>query len=134
MSPVSLTPQHLQRQIQASNEQGPLVIDVRGRRHFSRARIAGSQNIPAGLLLSGEHPDRDLILIGSRDGEAEAIADQLHASGFHRRIQHLAGGLEAWREAGLALESSGPRHSAGQDTTNHGLSWLQNLTVALAIR
>lgn len=107
MNSLSLEPRDLQRQLARAPEQHPpLVIDVRRRRRFHRARIAGSHNVPAGLLLSGEHPDRDLILIGEGDDDAQAVAEALLQSGFHRRIQHLAGGVEGWQEAGLDLETS----------------------------
>jgi rhodanese-related sulfurtransferase len=95
MSNLSLAPRDLHLQlVRAADHHAPLVIDVRRQRQFLRARIAGSHNIPAGRLLSGEHPDHDLILIGARAGEAEAVAEALHQSGFHRRIQHLQAGLD----------------------------------------
>jgi hypothetical protein len=34
------------------------------------------------------------------------VAEALHQSGFHRRIQHLQGGLAAWEQAGLDLEAA----------------------------
>ena len=107
MSNLSLAPRDLHLQlVRAADHHAPLVIDVRRQRQFVRARIAGSHNIPAGRLLSGEHPDHDLILIGARAGEAEAVAEALHQSGFHRRIQHLQGGLAAWQQAGFDLEGA----------------------------
>lgn len=107
MSKLPLAPRDLLQQLQRpAAVHGPLVVDLRPQRQFRRARIAGSHNIPAAQLLSGEHPDRDLILIAERPGQAEAVAEQLHDDGFHRRIQHLQGGVVAWREAGLNLEST----------------------------
>lgn len=107
MSKLPLAPRDLLQQLQRPAAiHGPLVVDLRPQRQFRRARIAGSHNIPAAQLLSGEHPDRDLILIAEQAGQAEAVAEQLHDDGFHRRIQHLRGGVVAWREAGLNLESA----------------------------
>ena len=130
MSTPSLAPHDLQRQLaRVADHHAPLVIDVRKRRQFHRARITGSHNIPAGRLLSGEHPDHDLILIGARDGEAEAVAEALHQSGFHRRIQHLQGGVEAWEQAGLDLDS-GRQHAADRSAVwSQRRPWLVSLGV-----
>ena len=120
MSSLSLAPHDLQRQLaRSADHSAPLVIDVRRRRQFHRARIAGSHNIPAGRLLSGEHPDHDLILIAARDGEAEAVAEALRQNGFHRHIQHLHGGVAAWKQAGLNLDNS------QQDANHHSAVWSQ---------
>lgn len=120
MSAPSLAPHDLQHQLaRVSDHQAPLVIDVRRRRQFHRARIAGSHNIPAGRLLSSDYPDRDLILIGARAGDAEAVAEALHQCGFHRRIQHLEGGVAAWEQAGLSLDND------RQDAADRSAIWSQ---------
>lgn len=110
MNHLSVAPEQLQRWLVDSgkSQQGqphaPLVVDVRRQSQFRRQRIRGSHNIPAARLLSGEPLDRDLLLIAANTGEAEALAEALHDGGFHRRIQHLDGGLSAWQRAGLPLE------------------------------
>lgn len=84
----------------------PLLVDIRGQRQFQRSRIPGSHNIPAAQLLSGELPDADLILISNSENESGSVAEALHSQGYHRRIQHLAGGYRHWQTAGLPLEGS----------------------------
>lgn len=106
MNSVGIAPQALREQlINNPHPHKALVVDVRGRRQFHHARIPGTHNIPAARLVSGEHHGQDLILIATEAGEAEAIAESLHQAGFHRRIQHLEGGLIAWEKAGLDLET-----------------------------
>ena len=85
----------------------PLVLDLRRGSQFRRARIPGSHHMSVARLLSGEPPDRDLILVAASNQQATTVAEALHASGFHRRIQQLEGGLEGWRQAGYAVEGSG---------------------------
>lgn len=136
MSSFSVAPEHLQRWLQDSakprqpNPHAPLLVDVRRQRQFHQQRIAGSHNIPAALLLSGEPLDRDLILIAAEPGEAEALADALHANGFHRRIQHLEGGLPAWRNAGLPVENV---HTAATADTPGPRSLQRPLLLGLAL-
>lgn len=83
-----------------------LVIDVRSLAEFRRSHIPGSHHIAAGLLLSGEFPDHDLLLVAESDERAVELADALHEAGFHRRIRHLQGGFQAWVIAGLPLEQA----------------------------
>jgi rhodanese-related sulfurtransferase len=95
----------LQRQLSApASQRGPLLVDIRRQRQHQRSRIPGSHNIPAAQLLSGELPDADLILISNSEAESASVAEALHSQGYHRRIQHLAGGYRHWRSAGLPLE------------------------------
>lgn len=88
------------------SRQAPLLVDIRRPGPFQRAHIPGSHNIPAGLLMSSEPPDGDLILIGDNDRDSRAAAEALHSSGYHRRIQRLAGGFSHWQSQGLPLENS----------------------------
>ena len=85
-----------------------LVVDVRSRRQFARAHLPLSHPIPAGLLVSGEWPDCDLLLVDDGNGEAERVREALHNAGYPRRILQLAGGFEAWRAAGFPVEGSRP--------------------------
>lgn len=79
-----------------------------GRSHLSRARghLPGSHPIPAGLLVSGEWPEGELLLVTESDAEAERIREALHAAGYPRRIRHLSGGFLAWHAAGLPVSRS----------------------------
>jgi len=80
-----------------------LIIDLRSRSHYHHRHIPGSHSIPSGMLISGEPPDGDLILVGETTLHSATTLEQLHAQGYARRIRHLAGGFEAWRQLGLPV-------------------------------
>ena len=88
-----------------------LLVDVRSRRQFARGHLPLSQSIPAGLLVSGEWPEGDLILLDGGRGEAERVRDALHRAGYPRQILELVGGFAAWQAAGLPVERSRPSWS-----------------------
>jgi rhodanese-related sulfurtransferase len=83
-----------------------LVVDVRSRRQFARGHLPLSHPIPAGLLVSGEWPEGDLLLVDDGNGEAERVREALHRAGYPLQILQLAGGFAAWRAAGLPEEGS----------------------------
>jgi rhodanese-related sulfurtransferase len=87
-----------------------LILDLRSRRHQRRGRIPGSHSLPCGLLVSGEAPEGDLILVADSSAQATAAAEALRQAGYNRHLRHLDGGVKAWEAAGLPLirpESSG---------------------------
>jgi len=130
MSNAGLHPHELKLLLRSPDApHAPLVVDVRRRGQFNRSHIAGSHHLPVARLLSSEQPDRDLILVTERTEEAIAIADSLHSSGFHRRIQHLSGGVKAWQEAGLALESNGKGGVGVQTTWSLREPWVLSLVL-----
>jgi rhodanese-related sulfurtransferase len=63
-----------------------LVVDVRSRRQFARGHLPLSHAIPAGLLVSGEWPEGDLLLVDDGNGEAERVREALHRGGYPRRL------------------------------------------------
>lgn len=143
---AALTPAELQRRIapglaaaaSQSHASGhaPLIVDLRPPRQFHRSHIPGSSNISRALLLSGEPPEQDLILISERGQVDELVAAGLHDNGFHRRIEHLEGGLAAWTEAGLPLVVADTGQRAALAELNHRLQepWLLSLLLlAVAI-
>ncbi|MGB7563161.1 MAG: rhodanese-like domain-containing protein [Prochlorococcaceae cyanobacterium] len=102
-----LSPQELEK-IQASTEagSGKLVVDIRPRHSFRSAHIPGSHNIPLANLVSGEPPEGDLVLIGGSDQDSARAIEALHRQGYPRRIEHLGGGFDAWRDQGLPVEGA----------------------------
>ena len=76
---------------------GVLVVDIRTRWHYRLSHVAGSHSIPAGLLVAGEAPEEDLLLIGDDSLQAEAVIDQLHEQGYLRKVQYLKGGYPTWQ-------------------------------------
>ena len=98
-----VSPQDLGRRRAAGIE--PLLIDVRSPAEFRAARIADCVNVPLeaatrlGRLLQ---PDTRCLMIcksGYRSGIAVGLAERLGVRG----VGNLAGGVEAWRAAGLPL-------------------------------
>ncbi|MFZ0409592.1 MAG: rhodanese-like domain-containing protein [Cyanobium sp.] len=83
-----------------------LIIDGRPARQFQRGHLPGSHSIPVARLLSTELPDGDLILITEQSPQAMALIDQLHSSGYGRRVRYLEGGLAGWRLQGLPLQTA----------------------------
>jgi membrane protein DedA with SNARE-associated domain/rhodanese-related sulfurtransferase len=91
----------------------PVVLDVR-----SALRQSGDGRIPGALSLAsldadlahlGPPGDRDVIVYCACPNEASAVtvAQRLRAAGF-TRVRPLAGGIDAWRDAGYRLEFVDP--------------------------
>ena len=76
---------------------GVLVVDIRPRWRYRLSHVVGSHSIPAGLLLAGEAPEGDLLLIGNDSQQAEAVIDQLHEQGYLRKVRYLKGGYPTWQ-------------------------------------
>ena len=143
---AALKPTELQRRIAPglatavnqlhASTHAPLILDLRPQRQFRRGHIPGSSNISRALLLSGEPPQQDLILISERGQVDERVAAVLHDNGFHRRIEHLKGGLVAWTEAGLPLVAVETEQTTALAQLSHRLKepWLLSLLLlAVAI-
>lgn len=101
---------------------GFVVIDLRPRRAFRRSHLPGSHSLPAGLLLSGEWPEGDLLLVDGGDGEAVRVRDALHSAGYRRQILLLDGGIPAWRAACLPLVTQEPRRAV-----RHWRDWIRSI-------
>ena len=111
LDPLEVAQRLARPELAAASQSDPstlLVVDVRSRRQFARGHLPLSQPIPAGLLVSGEWPEGDLLLVDDGSGEAERVREALHRGGYPRRILQLAGGFEAWRAAGFPVEGSRP--------------------------
>lgn len=79
------------------------LVDVRGADEFRRERIPGAVSIPGGEKAGAAAAGRRLVLVcntGVRSGQAGARLLEAGEAG----LWHLAGGLQAWKRAGLAVE------------------------------
>jgi rhodanese-related sulfurtransferase len=99
-----------------------LVVDVREPAEYRELHVSGATCIPRGVLelrADPASPSADAALAGSRSGRilvcctrapgARSLlaGETLTAMGFdHAEV--LAGGLNAWSEAGLPVEGDGP--------------------------
>ncbi|MGH7291460.1 MAG: rhodanese-like domain-containing protein, partial [Myxococcota bacterium] len=77
-----------------------LLLDVREPFEAERARIPGAQLIPLGKLEAAlpdlEHwRERPVVVHCQTGGRSRRACELLRAKGF-RRVENLAGGIEAW--------------------------------------
>lgn len=93
---------------QLMNHKNAVLLDVREAEEFARGHVAQAKNIPfAGLAGRfgelGTNKSKPVIVVcerGSRSGKAAA---QLRAQGF-AEVYTLAGGMQAWQQAGLPVK------------------------------
>ena len=94
-----------------------VVIDVREPGEFAQGHLPGAVNLPRGVLEFQVHahpamacstsdalaqPSRPLLLYCLGGGRSALAADSLRLLGFED-VRSLAGGLQAWRNAGLPV-------------------------------
>jgi hydroxyacylglutathione hydrolase len=89
-----------------------LLIDARQAVAHAEAHVPGSVSIPAGSSFGTwlgwvVEPDRPLILLLDDPGEWDDLVRQALRIGYEKVVGYVAGGLEAWRHAGLPTESTG---------------------------
>lgn len=111
---VAEAKQHIQEIDIANTQQrlsSNLLLDVREPAEFAAGHLPGAINIPRGLLefKIGSHPDfqacQDLAIVvycqtGGRSALATRVLNQL---GYTQAVS-MAGGFNAWSEAGLAVD------------------------------
>lgn len=88
---------------------GTLLIDVREPDEYRQGHIAGSVNIPRGMLefkISNEpalqNVTRPVIVYCKTSGRAALSAVALQSMGF-QNVLSLAGGFDSWTAEGLAV-------------------------------
>jgi len=83
------------------------IVDVRVPDEFARGSLPNAKNIPTAQVKTrvGElKKDRPVLVISDRGNGAGPAAAALRAEGFGD-VFILAGGLAAWRDAGLPIRS-----------------------------
>lgn len=88
---------------QLINRKNAQVIDVRDTAAFATGSLPGAKNLPADAVQARSSElkkDRPVVLIDERGAQAGRVATALRAAGFEQ-VFILAGGLAAWRAAGL---------------------------------
>lgn len=86
-----------------------LILDVREPAEFAAGHLAGAINIPRGLLefKIGAHPDfqqqQASILVYCQTGGRSALATQVLNQLGYAQAASIAGGFNAWTEAGLPV-------------------------------
>ena len=83
-------------------------LDVREESEFNRGHAAGSHHLGRGILerdIEEMIPDKEAeIVLYCGGGYRSALAAQSLEKMGYRRVLSMAGGIRAWREAGLPLE------------------------------
>jgi len=97
-----LTPQRVAEMLSGGEAQ---VVDVREPYEYEAGHIAGVKHIPLEHLAgaAGEIDKEKRVVFHCRIGRRSALATEAFAaSGYD--AHNMAGGIEAWAEAGLPLE------------------------------
>ena len=87
-------------------EAGVLLVDVRETREYEAEHIAGALLLPLSSLdpeFFPVLPGRRVVLHCAIGKRSLAAAKMLRAAG-HGDVMHMAGGLDAWKDAGLETE------------------------------
>ncbi len=102
----------LPQRVKELTEAGALMIDGRDQREFDSAHVPGSINVTMNQTGVGTRaawvldPDTEVIVTAEGDEYAQRAIRLLEAVGFRRIRGYLAGGLNAWRAAGLGVETT----------------------------
>jgi hydroxyacylglutathione hydrolase len=99
------------RRAAALIEGGAVLVDGRDPAAWAREHVPGSVNATMIRAAVGSRaaaavdPETPVVVTGPDDARARAMARRLEAVGFRRVLGVLAGGVQAWAEAGLPLGS-----------------------------
>ena len=96
------------------NHDAPLIVDARSADEFARAHIPGALHIPADAMQNAVDPQggarlarddaRGIVVYSNRGVRSATAAAELDRMGF-ANVYSLAGGIEQWRRAGMAVVS-----------------------------
>jgi glyoxylase-like metal-dependent hydrolase (beta-lactamase superfamily II)/rhodanese-related sulfurtransferase len=82
---------------------GSVLLDVRQRAEHEISRLPGAVHLELGDIIAGKTTDSPAVVTYCGHGERSATAASLLAR-RGVRVANLAGGVAAWREAGLPME------------------------------
>ena len=92
---------------QLINQKNAQVIDVRDDTEFAKGSLPGAKNLPAAAAAERAKElkkDKPVVVVDASGSHASRVAAQLRTAGFEQ-VFVLAGGVAAWREAGLPINS-----------------------------
>ena len=104
-----------ERRLRAGGPSGPLLVDVREVGEYAAIRAPGAVLMPMSSIAARLHElpqDRELLFIcrsGDRSGQ---VATYLNATGW-TAVANVAGGMLAWRHAGLPVRFGPPEPGEG---------------------
>ncbi len=93
-----------------ASRDAPLVIDVRTPDEYSSGHVPGAVNMPVPTVTKHLDEIREApeVVLYCNDTQFTRMAEQLLLKSKVKGFSHLEGGLTAWREGGLPLETSLP--------------------------
>ena len=92
---------------QLINARNAVVVDVRTPQEFATGSLPGARNVPLDKLgekMPDFKKDKPVIVVCASSSRAGRAAAQMRASGY-AEVYVLAGGVTAWRDAGLPIRS-----------------------------
>ncbi len=92
---------------QLMNSRNPQVIDLRNPEEFAKGSLPNARNVPVDKLsarLNELKKDKPVLLVCATGTTAGKTAGLLRSQGFGD-VYVLAGGMAAWRDAGLPLRA-----------------------------
>jgi rhodanese-related sulfurtransferase len=89
------------------NSANPVLLDLREAKEYEGGSLPNAVHIPLSQLKAragelGKHTSRPLVAYCERGQRTRGAVATLAALGF-RDMYHLAGGIRAWKEAGLPV-------------------------------
>ena len=90
---------------QLMNSRSPQVVDLRNSEDFAKGSLPHARNVPVDKLtarLNELKKDKPVLLVCANGTTAGRTASLLRSQGFGD-VYVLAGGMAAWREAGLPV-------------------------------
>ncbi len=93
----------------------PLLVDVRERDEFASERVEGAALIPISEFVArfGELPkNRPLLMLCAAGSRSSSATMYLLQNGW-TDVRNVAGGMIAWRQAGLPIRSGPPDAGEG---------------------
>jgi hydroxyacylglutathione hydrolase len=97
--------------VAAELREGTLLIDGRDPAAWAAAHVPGSINATMVRAAVGSRaaaavdPESPVVVTAAGKADARTMARHLEAVGFRRIVGILAGGVDAWRDAGLPIET-----------------------------
>jgi rhodanese-related sulfurtransferase len=87
------------------NDSNPIVLDVREAAEFSTGHLPNARNIPLSEFDKqiGDLPSGKAVLVCCASGARSGRALSLLRKAGHEQVFNLAGGMTAWRQAGLPV-------------------------------
>ena len=101
---AKITAEALHERLQSQDEK-PLVIDVREPHEFEAMRIDGARLAPLGSVvadLEDVDKDREIVLVCRTDNRSGKAQKLLAARGY-TRLQNMEGGMVAWAKRGFPV-------------------------------